>query len=104
MDPAIAQQLLQLERKVRQFEEQMRNQQTVELDSEDVLGREKQPEKNKQAASSKSAKKDTAAKRNSNSNSRVNEPEADRSKLPGKDNSIERIALFGEASETGTAF
>ena len=53
------------------------------------------------AAINKSSKKD--ANVGKRSASKMGEPEVDRSKVTETNNSIERIALFGEGSETGGA-
>ena len=53
------------------------------------------------AAINKSSKKEPHAGKRSAS--KVGEPEVDRSKVTETNNSIERIALFGEGSETGGA-
>lgn len=84
------------------FERQMQNQQAIDIgaDSDD---KQKEEEKTSRAAS-KAQKKDQVSgagvKRN-NSASKMVESEADRSKQTDKQScSIERIALFGEGSET----
>ena len=80
-----------IEKKIKEFERQIQAQPSIDQDSED--------QKAKQTKFSK--KENTNTKRSA---SKLVEPEMDRSKATGTNNSIERIALFGEGSETGTNF